>query len=994
MPLAFSYRQERQTAIAQAVATKNNGRMDYQQENERLKRRLEREISSRKQAETIMLQKAMELRQANEELRSLNEGLEQIVSERTKALEDSEQRYRQLIENATDIIYRADAQGLFTYANQTAFERLGYSPDEIIGHHFTEFVRPDWQEQVQAFYVKMRDEKQKSSYLQFPILTKSGETIWLAQNVQAVFHGDEIVEVAAVARDSTKRKRAEDSLKATQLLLTSLIGNLQSGVLVENEKRRIVLTNQLFCEIFDIKAPPEALEGADCSNSAEQSKHLFKNPNEFEARIDEILQKREIVLNEEIQMADGRILLRDFIPISAEGKHLGHLWQYRDLTEEKRAEEKLRRSEEKYRGIIENMELGLMEVDNMGRIHRAYQRFCEMTGYEESALLGQKANDILLPPEFAQVMKQQAMDRMKGKAGVYEIQLFKKDGSRIWVMISGAPIFDQWGKVIGTIGIHYDVTPQKKLQQELFEARLRAEEAQEAEKQFLANMSHEIRTPLNAIIGMTHLLFDTSPSAEQSDYLDVLKHSADILQSLINDILDISKIREGKMEPHLRPFDLSGLVTAMSQIFQRKLDGKPIEISLDVDPELNTLVVGDDLMLKQVLLNLLGNAEKFTLEGQIGIKVSSVHRHNKRLTLRFDVSDTGIGIPQDKMDVIFQSFRQVDGDIKRRFGGTGLGLSIVKRLIELQNGTIWVSSTEGVGTTFSFELSYEDTGEPALQNAVRSQIPKLETDKDLSVLVVEDNAMNRKYVSNLFNKWGVRYEMAFNGKIGYEMAQAKAYDLILMDIQMPEMDGYETTIAIRNSNNPNRETPIIALTASAMLSKKDRAFQLGMNDYISKPFNPLQLYNALLKFSDLQIDTGTSTTPSDGQQAASSNGYSLDHAALQDLYGDDDEYAMEMFEMFFSKMEEEYPQLRKLLQTQSWKPLSKLAHKIKPAFPMVGLTWVEPTINQLELASAAEPVDQKQLEAMMEQIEGQVAIGIPLVKAAFERLREGAMNDK
>jgi PAS domain S-box-containing protein len=969
--------------------------MDPQKEIALLKRRIEREISSRKQAEAILGKKAMELYEANTKLQQLNESLEQKISERTKELEESELRYRQIVENANDIIYRADAHGYFTYVNQTANKLLGYTNEEIIGRHFIEFVHPAWRQEVEAFYLKCRNERRVTSYLQFPVLTKTGQTIWLAQHVQFIENEGQITEAAAVARDFTKRKLAEDELKNTQLRLTSLISNLQSGILVEDENRRIVLANDLFCKQFGIPVPPEMLIGTDCSQSAEQSKHLFADPEQFILDVEFLLKEKKTQVGDELLLANGRVLSRDYIPVFGEGKYMGHLWQYRDITEERQAAEKLRLSEEKYRGIIENMELGLLEVDNLGRIGRAYHRFCEMVGYSEEELVGKKANDVMLPDEFLPVMKQQAIDRMKGKAGVYEIQLIKKDGTRIWVMISGAPIYNQWGKVIGTIGIHYDVTAQRRLQQELFEARLRAEEAQEAEKQFLANMSHEIRTPLNAIIGMTHLLYDTEPTTDQHNFLDILKYSSEILRSLINDLLDISKIRAGKMELHNKEFDLGGLVRTLQKTFQLKLESKPVEVESDVDPRLDTLVIGDDLLLNQVLLNLVGNAEKFTSEGKIGIRASLVSRMENTLKVRFEVYDTGIGIPANKLDLIFQSFRQVDGDIRRRYGGTGLGLSIVKNLVELHGGTIWVESVEGQGSAFMFEIDFEDTGRPISTVVQAHKFVRADFSGNVQVLIVEDNSMNRRYLASLLKKWNVGYKMAVNGREGFEMAQAEAYDLIFMDIQMPEMDGYEASISIRSTANPNRETPIVALTASAMLSRKDKAYQAGMNDYVSKPFTPEQVFLVLEKY--LQIEGKYRTPALETSEVAEAVAEKkpdaadgLDTAYLQELYGDDWEYALDMFDAFLEKINDEYPLLHQLSDKKDWPATAKLAHKLKPTFPMAGLTWLEADFQKLE-DQANKGTDEASIQLILNQIKEKVAAGLPLVLAEAKRLRELAV---
>lgn len=921
------------------------------------------------------------------ELSLLKEQLEEKIAVRTKALEESELRYRQIVENATDIIYKVDSKGFYSYINQTAISSLGYTKEEMLGRHYLDLIHPDWKEEVASFYRNCRDNNQINSYFEFPILTRYGEVIWLAQNVQFIRQGDKIVEATAVARDSTKRKLAEDALKTSESRLTSLIANLQSGILVEDESHHIVFVNQLYCDQFKLGVSAESLIGTDCSQASHQVKHLLKNPDEFVKGVRKLLADRQVTMGDVLFMTNGSILQRDYIPIITEGKNMGHLWKYRDVTTEKLAAENLKRSEEKYRGIIENMELGLLEVDTEGNIVKANKSFCEMTNYTEVEIVGQNAIEVLLPPEFYPVIKQQDKERLEGKAGIYEMQLFKKDGSRIWVMVSGAPIYDQWGEVVGTIGIHYDITRQRQLQQLLFEARLQAEEAQEAEKDFLANMSHEIRTPLNAVIGMAHLLHDTTLTAQQNEFLHALKSAADILQSLISDVLDIAKIKSGKMEVNPREFNVLELVKGILNIFENKIAGKPVKVYSDIDPDLKTLLVGDDLMLKQILLNLLGNAEKFTQEGYIGITLYVIHKNKDRWTLRFEVSDTGFGIPKDKIDLIFQSFRQMDNDIKQKFGGTGLGLAIVKDLIELQNGSIWVNSEEGVGTIFSFELSYDDTGKPAVQQLDSTNWQHFRVAEPLTVLVVEDSSMNRMYVSNLFEKWGISYKLAFNGRIACEMVKKEKFEAILLDIQMPEMDGYETAEVIRNTENPNRKTPIIALSASAMLNKKEKAYEVGMNDHVSKPFNPEQLHAVLAKHVKLlneMIEVPPAPSPVIAEQQPI---FEIDKNYLSDYYGDDINYTIEMFTLFFEKMEQEYPTLRKQFEAKEWKAMSSTAHKLKPAFPMVGLPRLERYFSNLESLTNQPIIDEKEVENLLKEIEGSVVKWLPLVNAELNHLK-------
>lgn len=912
-----------------------------------LKRRLAREQLARKQAEAILEQKALELHKANEDLIRLNESLEQKIEERTADLERSEKRYRQIIERANDFIFRADPDGYFTYVNPVVSKKLGYTSEQIIGSHFTEYVLPGYEDTFMNLYIKYRDEQKLNTYQELPIVTKDGDILWIGQNVQLILQDGVVKEATGVARDITERKIAEDTLQTTQSRLTSLITNLHSGVLVEDEYRKVVLANKRFCKLLKIPATPQELEGTDCKLSAIRSKHLFKTPNEFVDRVEALVNKKEMVVGEEIHMADGKILERDYIPIYNGNKYLGHLWQYQDITEEYLAEEKLRQSEEKYRGIIENMEFGLMEVDLDQNIVKVYDWFCDMTGYTAEELVGKNAKEVFLPEVFHEEMIRQNQNRAEGQAGVYEVQIKKKDGTLIWVLISGAPIFDQEGNITGSVGIHYDVTHQKNLQHDLEEAKRIAEEAEQAEQQFLARMSHEIRTPLNAIIGMSHLLDDTSLSVEQKDYVESLKSSSDILQKLISDILDLSKISAGGLEVHQRDFDLVGTVRSLQKTFALKIEASLVRLETKIDERIKTMMIGDDLLLNQILLNLIGNAIKFTKEGLIQISVSIVEEKPETSLIEFRVSDTGIGIPENRLEAIFDNFKQADNEIRFNFGGTGLGLPIAKQLVELQGGTIRVESTVGVGTHFIFRLPYQkgdqriDMANP-LEKIVEVPI------EQRNILIAEDNFMNRKYIAALLTKWDLKYEFAVNGKEAVAVANQRPFDLIFMDISMPEMNGYDATIKIRNASKWNRQTPIVALTASAMLSKKDKAYEVGMTGYLAKPFNPHQLKEVIKEYSQSAHNEQSNDAKISDEFVYHAE---LDREHLAYLYKGDMDYASEMFALFMTYTMVEYDTLKVLLEQDEVGKLQHLAHKIKPNFSLVGLTSIEKQLLKLEKAA-------------------------------------------
>lgn len=944
---------------------------------ELLKRRLERERSARQQAEAILEKKALALYNANAQLQHLNENLEQQIQDKLAELEQSEQRYRQLIESVEDIIYKASPEGFFIFVSPMIEKLLGYTQAEFVGNHFTTFVKPGYRKALIDFYLSMLAGKQDSTYNEFPVIAKDGRTVWIGQNVRLIESDDQVLELVAVARDISARKEAEMALETTRIRLSTLITQLQSGVMVEDEHGRVLLANQLFCDLFNIPLSPDELIGYDCAEARQQVKALFEHPEEFIARMNALLTERRSVVGEEISMADGRIMEMDYIPVYVENKYMGHLWKYTDVTEKYYAQEQIRRSEEKYRGIMNNMELGLLEVDNDQTILRAYESFCNMVGYPEAELIGRNAAELFLLPEYAHVVDQQHRERRQGQAGSYELQAVRKDGSRIWMLVSGVPIADENGAIVGSMGIHFDLTERKLLEEELATAKRIADEARLAEKQFLANMSHEIRTPLNAIIGMSHLLFDTQPTRQQREYIDILKTSADFLHSLISDLLDMTKIEAGRVEVHPRPFDLVGLLRATQKVFEMKLQGRAVTIDVMLDARITDDYIGDDVMLNQILMNLVGNADKFTEQGSIEIRAKIKKEDETTAWIEFVVADTGIGIPEEKLELIFQKFKQVNPQ-GHKHKGTGLGLAITKELVEIQGGTISVQSRVGGGSAFTFVIPFGKA--PALAEPAKSSISHSLTPVDglkhCHVMVVEDNLMNQTYIGSLLTKWQIPYSLASDGKQAVEEARKRPFDIILMDIQMPIMDGYEATAAIRSSHNPNQFTPIVALTASAMLDHKSVAMEVGMNDFLTKPFEPNQLMALLQQYVPARLDEETIHFDK-----------MLDQQRLLELYGSDASYASDMFAMFLTDVAPEFHELPALCREQNWSVLGHVAHKLKPTLGMVGLTWLEEKMKQLE-NSLARGEKKELLEVYCNEIYAGVNEMLPVLRKESQKLSQ------
>lgn len=443
-----------------------------------------------------------------------------------------------------------------------------------------------------------------------------------------------------------------------------------------------------------------------------------------------------------------------------------------------------------------------------------------------------------------------------GERFTLEEQYGSKD-KQVYVQISYNPIINEHGDITGVAVFSQDISDKKLNELALLKAKDDAIRAASAKSDFLSNMSHEIRTPMNAIVGITELLMQKIEQPQNIEYLQSIKYSADNLLFIINDILDFSKIEAGKITLEKVPFNLIELLQELKKSFLHQAKEKGINLLLELDKNIPAFIIGDSHRLNQILVNLIGNAIKFTSKGSISINVKTKSENKDTCIFEFSISDTGIGISKDKQNSIFESFNQAYTDTSRKFGGTGLGLAITKNLIELQGGKIWLVSDIGKGSTFYFELTFNKSNiEPNTTPAIRIPQPTTTTSNIANrsldgarILLVEDNSMNQFLATQILKKWNAEVHLAETGREALTMLKNNSFDLVLMDLQMPEMSGYEATTYIRKGNNGIRNTkiPIIALTADAFEETKTRVLQTGMNDFITKPFKQDELFTKIVK---------------------------------------------------------------------------------------------------------------------------------------------------
>jgi len=517
----------------------------------------------------------------------------------------------------------------------------------------------------------------------------------------------------------------------------------------------------------------------------------------------------------------------------------------------------LKASKEQFKTLVEGAEDLVYELTPDGNFKYANPAFEKVTGYSPEFVNGLKYNFIIHPGSLDKAQKYLDHAKESTRNNSYiEFPIITKAGKTVWVGQNVNQVFDESGNLCKFLCISRDITQQKEIRENLEKAKVEAEKATMIKAQFLSAMSHEIRTPINAVLGTIHLMADENPRIDQMSHLNTLKFSAENLMNLVSHILDYNKLDADQITLKNAPFKLQECLAHTKAGVEQFAKEKGITFSIELDQLLPKSLLGDSYRISQVLSNLAHNGIKFTQSGSVTIQVTKHQTIGDAVQVKFSVTDTGKGIPKEKLDTIFEKFRQATDDTILE--GTGLGLAISSKIVALLNSNISVESELGKGSTFSFIVEFKKVDEKELKVTPSQKGFQIKTQNvledsllGLNILLVEDNIINQKVAGKLLARWGANFTIAENGQVAVDKIQESDYDIVLMDIQMPIMDGIKATTTIRAMGGKYAKIPIVALTASAVLEVRQNALEAGLNDFLTKPFQPENLNKTILKHTGL-----------------------------------------------------------------------------------------------------------------------------------------------
>lgn len=916
-----------------------------------------------------------------------------ITAQKQAAMELSESNRKlsllqTLIDNTSDAIQIAEESGWLYYVNEVASQRLGIDANQCHLYKVSQFEAIFENEANWVAHVRDLEKQGQITIEGKNINQSTGETFPVEVTVNLFVHGGKRY-IIANSRDISERKNNEKLLNQELKLQEALIdiastfinldlsdveqtirqslermgrfvGADRAYIFDYHTKEKKAVNTYEWCDA-QIAPAIDQLQDVPLSIWREKNKVLAKGEPFIEMHDGRDKKGASLHFDETLarEMVHSRLLIplldeRDLVGAVGfewevsnhqhNDKELRLLMLYGQMLIHIRNRQKwvkqLVQQESKFRNIIANMNLGLIEVDLNDVIQFANQSFSDISGYSMKELVGKKAADLLLAADDRHIVAERQLMREKGIVDSYEIQVINKKGERRWWLVSGAAHFNDRDEMIGTIGIHLDISDQKKLERELANAKSSAEAASKAKELFLANMSHEIRTPLNVIIGMIRQLNRSSLSTHQLEFAQHAGAAAKHLLTIINNVLDMAKIDSGQLTIEKAPFDLRSLMGHVYQMMHVQAVERGIQFSLKIAEDVPTMIEGDETRMRQVLINLIGNAIKFTSVGEVQALVRLVEENENTHTISFQIVDTGVGMSEEFIAVIFEKFTQENIKSNRKFEGTGLGMAISRDLMTLMGGTMDLISTKGLGTTVTCVVPFQKCQQNSTKATANEVGPQ--SFKGLKALLVEDNHLNRFIARQSLSYLGFEILEAANGQIALDTLETQTVDLILMDIQMPVMDGVEATRILRSKWG--YATPIIALTANAVKNEIDRYLEEGMNDFVTKPYDEADLFYkiGLVLDSDRKVATPAKPTP------ALDNEPLFDLEFITQMSRGDQDIVQEMIRIFAETAAGQIQSLEESIKNRDFAAIAGIAHQMKPGIKQLKVGRVIPDILFLE----------------------------------------------
>lgn len=908
-----------------------------------------------------------------------------VTSHKTaqRRLRQSEEQLQDFLDNASILIQSVDLDGTIHYVNKYWCKKLGYSKAEALRTNLIDLVVPEEQEKYRALLQQLKTEGE-AQQINIRLITKDGKTLMLEGSINIRKDGKPLL-TRSFLQDVTERNQAERAILEQNRLFEAFLENSPIGIQIYDKQGFSLQMNDAQKKILGLDTQDNPQFNILKDERAQEAgldffyKAAYGGESIFLPRLETELSIKE----EEDKVMQKEVCLNLIIfPIKNDYNEVeGVVTFTQDVSEQFSIEQELNESRYFIKSIADAIpnDVYVYDLEKERYVYTNTQYF-KHSGFTIKEVDPGGLNSIwkLIHPDDLPEIKAIFEEVYKGGEDMYEMSyrlacnLYNKKGKNhqaldldtlhkegqkyVWVYDRLVPFkINVEGRVTQILGVVQNITDSKNFEEELILAKQDAEKALQAKEQFLSTMSHEIRTPMNAVIGITHLLLEEDHKPEQLENLKTLKFSAENLLALINDILDYNKIEAGKISFERVDFNLREFINNIKHAFNYQAAEKGIELEFYVERDVPNLLIGDPVRLNQILTNLLGNAIKFTDKGFVVVKVQlqdtlpdKKTSPQQEVSLMFSVKDSGIGIALDKQTTIFERFTQADSDTTRRFGGTGLGLSITKYLIEHQGGEIGLHSELGKGSEFYFHLNFQVSKLKHLSGIIsENQSHALSNLSNVLLLLVEDRKINRMVASKFLRRWGIEVDFAYNGEEAVEKVQSRQYDIILMDLLMPKMDGFAAARKIRKFSN-YQETPIIALSASTLSQEREKAFAVQMNDFISKPFNPNELYNKIIKYvnkSSANLLGDKDIQTSDENNMDTESYYNL--SSVDDICQDDQEMRLELIRTFVDELTPAINNFTQAAIAYNPDPMKVVVHNLKSSSVLFGTEKLLGVLNEV-----------------------------------------------